>query len=311
MQHEAPRYSLGAVARLLGVTPHLLRAWERRYGAVRPARTAGGTRRYTESDVRRLRLLRAGVARGHPIGELAALPLPELERRFGSLAPAESTPSDALWQAITRVDGAEIERLLGLQLGALGPRAFAHEVMLPLLRTLGDRWESGEVCVASEHATSAALRSLLGAALRHRRQGNGPRLVFATPSGERHELGLLAAAICAQERGAHVIYLGPDLPADELARAAREQEADAAVLALASVDGAAARREVTEARRLLPADVSLWIGGAGASALAPIEGVGELPDLAALDAVVDQIAAGGSRSAPVVRPRPRRQTARI
>jgi DNA-binding transcriptional MerR regulator/methylmalonyl-CoA mutase cobalamin-binding subunit len=312
MQPETPRYSLGAVARLLGVTPHLLRAWERRYGAVRPARTPGGTRRYSESDVRRLRLLRAGVARGHPIGELAALPLSELEQRFGSFAPAESTPSDALWQAIGRVDGAEIERLLGLQLGALGPRTFAHDVVLPLLHTLGERWEAGEVCVASEHATSAALRSLLGAALRHRRDGNGPRLVFATPSGERHELGLLAGALCAQERGAHVIYLGPDLPAEELARAAREQQADAAVLALASVDGAAARRQVAEARRLLPDGVTLWIGGAGASALAPLTGVRELADFAALEAVVDEIAAGAAPAARRGgRRSPRRRTAKI
>jgi len=312
MQPETPRYSLGAVARLLGVTPHLLRAWERRYGAVRPARTPGGTRRYTESDVRRLRLLRAGVGRGHPIGELAALPLADLERRFGSLAPSQSTPSDALWQAIARVDGAEIERLLGLQLGALGPRVFAHDVVLPLLRTLGERWQSGEVCVASEHATSAALRSLLGAALRHRRDGDGPRVVFATPSGERHELGLLAGALCAQERGAHVIYLGPDLPAEELARAAREQRADAAVLALASVDGAAARHQVEEARRLLPQSVPLWVGGAGSAALPSIEGVRELADLAALEATVDEIAPGAvPADARRGRRAPRRKTGKI
>jgi DNA-binding transcriptional MerR regulator/methylmalonyl-CoA mutase cobalamin-binding subunit len=307
MQPETPRYSLGAVARLLGVTPHLLRAWERRYGAVRPARTAGGTRRYSESDVRRLRLLRAGVGRGHPIGELGALPLAELEQRFGSLAPAHTTPSDALWEAIARVDGAEIERLLGLQLGALGPRAFAHDVVLPLLRTLGERWESGEVCVASEHATSAALRNLLGAALRHRREGPGPRIVFATPPGERHELGLLAAAVCAQERGARVVYLGPDLPAAELERAAREQQADAVVLALATGDAAAAQREVEEARRLLPGAVPLWIGGAGTAALAPIRGVQELGSLAALEAAIEGLSAGPGR--PAKRPaRARRPT---
>jgi DNA-binding transcriptional MerR regulator len=277
---------------MLGVTPHLLRAWERRYGAVRPARTPGGTRRYTESDVRRLRLLRAGISQGHPIGELASLPIAELERRFGTLAAAPASPSDALWQAIAQVDGAEIERLLGLQLGALGAGPFIHEVAIPLLHTVGDRWESGQVCVAAEHAVSAALRNLLGAALRQRRDvPGGPRLVFATPPGEQHELGLLAGALCAQERGARVVYLGPDLPADELARAAREQRADAAVLALARRDGEPARRQVQDARRLLPREVLLWIGGAGSAALAPIEGVRELPDLRALEAAVDAIAA--------------------
>jgi len=295
MQGEPPRYSLGAVARMLGVTPHLLRAWERRYGAVRPARTPGGTRRYTESDVRRLRLLRAGIGQGHPIGEIATLALPELERRFGSLAPSQATPSDALWQAIAQVDGAAIERLLGLQLGALGPRTFALEVALPLLRTVGERWETGEVCVAAEHAVSAALRSLLGSALRHGREADGPRVVFATPPGERHELGLLAAAVCAQECGARVVYLGADLPPEELARAAREQRADAAVLALACTDGEAARRQVEEARRLLPRAVGLWIGGAGGLSLAPIKGVETLSDPRALEAVVAELAAAPAR----------------
>lgn len=298
MPAEPPRYSLGAVARMLGVTPHLLRAWERRYGAVRPGRTPGGTRRYTESDLRRLRLLRAGIGQGHPIGEIAALPLPDLERRFGALAPAQETPADALWHAIARVDGAEIERLLGLQLGALGPRTFVRELALPLLRALGERWQRGEVCVAAEHAASAALRSLLGAALRHRREAEGPRIVFATPPGERHELGLLGAALCAQERGARVTYLGPDLPAAELARAAREQRADAAVLALACSDGKAARRQVQEARRALPREVALWIGGAGASPLAPIEGVRALADLDAFEAVVDELAGAPAPGAP-------------
>jgi DNA-binding transcriptional MerR regulator/methylmalonyl-CoA mutase cobalamin-binding subunit len=293
---EPPRYSLGAVARMLGVTPHLLRAWERRYGAVRPARTAGGTRRYTESDVRRLRLLRAGIGRGHPIGEIAPLPLAELERRFGPLAPERAAPSEALWNAIARVDGAEIERLLGLQLGALGPSAFVHEVALPLLRAVGERWRSGEVCVAAEHAVSAAVRSLLGAALRLRRETDGPRIVFATPPGERHELGLLAAAVCALERGARVTYLGPDLPAEELALAAREQGAAAAVLALACTDGDEVRRELQEARLRLGGDVALWIGGAGSAALPPIEGVRIFADLRALEAAVDALlAAGGPR----------------
>jgi len=298
MAGEPPRYSLGAVARTLGVTPHLLRAWERRYGAVRPGRTPGGTRRYTESDLRRLQLLRAGVAQGHPIGEIAALPLPDLERRFGALAPAQETPADSLWHAIGRVDGAEIERLLGLQLGALGPRTFVREVALPLLRALGERWESGDVCVAAEHAASAALRSLLGAALRQRPQAEGPRIVFATPPGERHELGLLAAALCAQERGARVTYLGPDLPAAELARAAREQRADAAVLALACADGKPARRQVQEARRALPREVALWIGGAGGSPLAPMEGVRTLADLDALEAALDELAGKPAPEAP-------------
>jgi DNA-binding transcriptional MerR regulator/methylmalonyl-CoA mutase cobalamin-binding subunit len=286
---EAPRFSLGAVARMLGVTPHLLRAWERRYGAVRPARTPGGTRRYSEADVRRLRLLRAGVARGHPIGEIATLSLAELEARFAPLEIARSSPVESLWHAIAEVDASEAERLLGLQLGALGPRVFVREVALPLLCEIGERWERGTLCVAAEHAASAALRSLLGGVLRQRREGGGPRLVFATPAGEHHELGLLAAAVCAQERGAQVTYLGPDLPADEIARAARERRADAVVLAVACRDGPPRQRAIEAAREALPRRVELWIGGAGSADLPPLAGVRVLPAMGVLEEAVDAL----------------------
>lgn len=292
---ETPRYSLGAVARLLNVTPHLLRAWERRYGAVRPGRTAGGTRRYSEADVLRLRLLRAGIEAGHPISEIAALPLAELEGRFGAREQGPAAPLGDLLRSVERLDSGDVERRLGQQLAALGPRDFARRVALPLLDEVGARWGRGDLCIAAEHATSAILRSLLGGALRFPRGGGGPTLLFTTPAGERHELGLLTAALCAQERGARVLYLGPDLPAAEIARALRESGgADAVVVAVVSLEPASAAAALAELRRALPADVPLWVGGSRASALPPAPGVRQLADLDDLERQVELLAARSS-----------------
>jgi MerR family transcriptional regulator, light-induced transcriptional regulator len=290
---DAPRYSLGAVARLLGVTPHLLRAWERRYGAVRPARTPGGTRRYSAEDVARLRLLRAGVEAGHPISEIAPLPRAELERRFGAAAePAPAQPTGELLRAVERMDADDLERRLALQLSILGARDFARTVALPLLREVGERWRRGEVCIAAEHATSAILRSLLGSALRFPRVEDGPRLVFATPTGERHELGLLTGALCAQERGARVVFLGADLPVQEVVRAAADTRADAVVVGVVYLDPEAALRELTGLRHALPPGVRLWLGGEGAAGLTGLpEGVRILASLDALEAEVDLLRA--------------------
>jgi DNA-binding transcriptional MerR regulator len=294
---ETPRYSLGAVARLLRVTPHLLRAWERRYGAVRPGRTAGGTRRYSEADVARLRLLRAGVEAGHPISEIATLTVDELERRFGERAEAPLGPLGDLLRSVDGLDAGELERRLGQQLAALGPRDFARRVALPLLDEVGERWQRGELCIAAEHATSAILRSLLGGALRFPRLAAGPLLVFATPSGERHELGLLAAALCAQERGARVLFLGPDLPAAEVARALRDAGgADAVVVAVVSLDAPAARRALAELRRTVPGDVPIWVGGSRAASLPDTPGVRRLADLDDLEAQVELLGASARRS---------------
>lgn len=225
-----PTYSLGAVSRLTGLSPHVLRAWERRYQAIRPLRTPGGTRRYREADVRRLRRLRAATEAGHSISEAARLDDAELERRVAAHAAPPEAPIPAILAVVERLDAAEAERLLALQLAALGPLRFAASVAAPLLREIGERWQGGRLCMASEHLASSLVRSLLGASLRRRGGLGAPVVVFTTPPGERHELGVLMGAVAATESGAHAIYLGPDLPPAELLHAAETLEADAVAL---------------------------------------------------------------------------------
>ena len=285
-------YSLGAVVRLTGLSDHVLRAWERRYGAVRPLRTEGGTRRYRESDVERLKLLAAAVEAGHPIGDIADLPNAELRRRVRQAESGPRPPLQAILDAIERLDAEAAERLLGQQLAALGPRRFLASVVLPLLTRVGDLWEKGGMCVASEHLASTALRNLLGGALRRVATAlQAPPILFTTLSGDRHELGALACAVVAAELGANAIYLGPDLPADEIATAARSTQA--AVVAIGVSDYAPLRqreRAVRELHAALPPGISLWVGGAGSGELQLPEGAEHVADFDALESKVSLVA---------------------
>jgi len=283
-------YSLGLVSRLTGLSPHVLRAWERRYEAVTPLRTPGGTRRYRESDLSRLRLLQAAVAAGHPIGDVARLDDAELRRRSSVREGEERPPLGEILAAIDALDAAEAERLLGIQLAALGPRRFTRAVVLPLLEEVGSRWERRELCMASEHLASAVVRSLLGALLRRRASGAPtPALLFTTLPGDRHELAVLVAAVTAADLGANAVYLGPDLPPGEIALAAERVDAAAVVAGVSRFNGAAVRaHSLRELRRVLPRSVALWVGGAG------LEGL-ELPSgveaVASLDALEQRLAA--------------------
>jgi DNA-binding transcriptional MerR regulator len=290
-----PTYSLGAVTRLTGLSPHVLRAWERRYGVVRPLRTPGGTRRYREVDVLRLRRLRDAVAAGHPIGEVAGLSEPELARRL-ELEPA-GLPQPALapiLTAIEQMDGAEAERLLGAQLSTLGGPRFVRLVASPLLTAVGERWANGRLCVASEHLASTVLRSLLGPLVRPTRSGaQSPPIVFATPPGERHELGALMAAIAAAEAGGHPVYLGPDLPVDEVVRAASMLEARAVALGVCHLDGIDHAASLRALRASLPDSVEIWVGGRAAVAMALPEGVALVDHPSDLDHKVALLAARG------------------
>jgi DNA-binding transcriptional MerR regulator len=277
-------YSLGLVSRLTGLSPHVLRAWERRYGAVEPLRTAGGTRRYRESDLARLRLIQAAVGAGHPIGDVARLDEAELRRRARVREGDERPALRETLEALDSLDAAEAERLLGIQLAALGPRRFAQSVVLPLLAEVGSRWARRELCVASEHLASVVVRSLLGPLLRRRGGAPTPALLFTTLTGDHHELAVLVAAVIATDLGANAVYLGPDLPPAEVALAVEKTDAAAVVVGVSRFNGSAIRtRSLIELRKILPTSVAIWVGGAGLDGVDLPKGVEALASLEALE----------------------------
>jgi len=197
----------GRGARLTGLSPELLRAWEKCYRVVEPLRSPGGTRRYRGSDIERLRLVKAAVDAGQRISVVARMDPAALAR--GVAAPEATAGSrGAVHRALDRLDALEVQRTLSLQLAALGPARFARECAAPLLREVGERWAADELCVASEHLATAVIRALLGAALQPSAASLlGPRIVFATPSGEPHDLGVQLAAVIALGAGANPLYL--------------------------------------------------------------------------------------------------------
>jgi DNA-binding transcriptional MerR regulator/methylmalonyl-CoA mutase cobalamin-binding subunit len=277
-------YTVGTAARLTGLSADLIRAWERRYGVVEPLRTPGGTRRYRAADIERLRLVKAVVDAGHRIGQVARLDPDELEQRAaGSQAPSIGRLGEIL-SALERFDGALTQQLLSLQLSALGPARFAREFAVPLVREIGERWAAGRLPIASEHLATGVLRSMLGSALQPTAASLlGPRIVFATPTGERHELGLQMAALTALSAGANPIYLGAELPVEELLDSVRRGGVAALALSLVTLPCDQAAQAVHAIRGGLPDDVHLCLGGAAASALEPHDGVDCIDSLKAFE----------------------------
>ena len=281
---QDPTYPLRTACRLTGLSPEVIRAWERRYGVVEPVRTPGGTRRYSAEDLERLRLVKAAVDAGSRIGEVAGLEAQELRRRAGAVeAPAPPADLDEILDALDRLDGAEAQRLLSVRMSLLGPTRFARDLAMPLVREIGERWVGGRMGIAAEHLATAALRSMLGSALQPAAAAQrGPRIVFATPPGERHEIGLLMAALTAMGAGANPVYLGTELPVENLLGAVRRTGASVLALGLVAIAPAEAARFVETLYDGLPDDVQLWLGGAGAASLdlpADVERLATLDDL--------------------------------
>lgn len=270
------KYSVKAAANLSGLSPDILRAWERRYGAVVPRREGKGRRIYSEADLERLQLLKRGTELGHPIRLLAPLDNEDLRRLAQENAHTlTSGVSEGLVKeliaAIDRYDLDSFEQILGRAAVALPPRDLIANVIFTLLHQVGDRWHAGELSVAQEHTICASLRNLIGALIRvyPRRPGRGS-ITFATLSGERHEFGALLLSLLAASDGIGVHYLGPDLPAEEIAAAAINTGSQ--VVAVSVVNTLEPDQQVEQLRllyRRLEGRARLWIGGRAAESIQP------------------------------------------
>jgi DNA-binding transcriptional MerR regulator/methylmalonyl-CoA mutase cobalamin-binding subunit len=271
-------YPIRAVSKLTGVAIDTLRAWERRHSAVTPIRDDRG-RMYTDADIARLRLLRGAVERGHSIGRLAGLADAELRHlasagtnvasAIAPIAPTRPTPIDtaALTAALQKYDATAIDQQISRLASVLPPLELLRDVLMPVLAHVGNDWHRGPARIAHEHLMSSTTRNILGSFLRlYARPEASPRLLFATLSGERHEIGTLGAAMLAASSGLGVAYLGPDLPAREIVESVRPAGAQVLVLGLTATSAAkTTERELRTIVRDLPKEVELWAGGRGAA----------------------------------------------
>ena len=225
------------MARRVGVSPELLRAWERRYGLLEPVRTESGYRLYSEEDERRvremLRLVDSGVspqqaARSVRSGAPAATA--ELPGR-----PPDAEAND-LAEALARFDEGAADAALDRVFAAYSLEAVLGRVILPVLDELGERWADGRATVAEEHFASNLIRGRLLGLARGWDAGAGPRAVLACPAGERHDLGLVAFGLALRSQGWRITFLGADTPADSLADAVRLLRPAVLVLSAATAE---------------------------------------------------------------------------
>jgi methanogenic corrinoid protein MtbC1 len=260
-------------------------AWERRYGALSPARTPTNRRLYSAEDVEKLLLMRRAAEAGHSVGQIAGLTIEELRRllagagaadrgktgaiqeRPGAPEAAASFLADSL-RAIENLDAACLEDALARAAALLGSAALIDRVLQPLLQNVGNRWREGALRCAHEHLATAAVRTLLGRMLdSFQPDEQAPRLIATTPAGQIHELGALFAAVAAASEGWRPVYLGPNLPAAEIAGAAHQANAKAVALSLVyPPDDPRMPDEMAALRKGVGPAIAILAGGRAAAA---------------------------------------------
>lgn len=269
---------IGELSRRTGVSVELLRAWETRYGLVRPRRTPGGFRLYNELDESRVRRMRGLVGSGLSASEAAHAVL----RGQDATGAARDVPpgiAAELDLALLALDGPVAHATLDRLFAAVPLELSISRVILPELRSIGDRWAAGRLTVAQEHFASALLRSRLLGLARGWDQGRGRRAVLACAPGELHDIGLICFGLLLHREGWRVLYLGQDTPVDAAATAVARSRADALVMSSVEQDrftrAAPALAEIGRGG-------ALHLGGAGATAAGArrLRGVLLPPDLA-------------------------------
>jgi MerR family transcriptional regulator, light-induced transcriptional regulator len=282
---------IGELSKRSGVSPELLRAWERRYGLLSPTRSSGGLRLYSLDDLERVRLMRRHLDGGLAAAEAATLvsraPVGERVGESAVVSPPEA--QSELAAALDAFDEASAQAVIDRLLATTTLDAFLGEVVLPYLRELGERWERGEASVAQEHFASSILRGRLLGLARGWGLGLGPLALLACLPDEQHELGLVAFGLALRARGWRIGYLGSDAPLDTVGRAADALRPELVVLSTVSEDQV---RAVGFELRALAEGHRVAVGGAGAAG-------GAAGDLGAIALAGDVVAEAGRVTALV------------
>lgn len=242
------------VSKRTGLTPHAIRAWERRYDVVSPKRDSNNRRCYTDDDIERLTLLREATEAGFPISQVVDYTDDELREIVGKMnvidLPLRKPPEmvkgrdisvvkddevyiESFMSALNQMDRKALESILIGCETEIGRNAMLERVVVPLMERIGDLWRSGEIRISHEHLATHVVRTFLGSLLSSQKAFSGaPNALVTTPSDQWHDIGALAAAVTAASEGWNVTYLGPNLPAEEIAGAAKYNNSRVVILSL-------------------------------------------------------------------------------
>lgn len=286
MATTPPTMRIGELAARTGVSVHVLRVWERRYGLLTPHRSAGGYRLYGPQDEWRVketvRLREEGMSAAHA----AATALQASRELPVDLAVPEDVEAGAegddegvarlrerLLRAIEEFDGTAAQAILDVALEHLGVESAITEIVMPALHETGARWAGGTFTIAQEHFASNLIRTRLASLGLGWDAGTGPIAVLACPAGEQHDLGLLAFGVILGRAGWRVRYLGADTPLPTLGSAVAALGPELVVLSAVREKPLA---EAADQARHLPAEAAEAL----ARAQVVVSGAGATPEVA-------------------------------
>jgi len=265
MTGDEELYPIRTVSSLTGVNSITLRAWERRYGLIKPVRTPKGHRLYTQNDIDLIHQVLELLDKGISIGQVKDY----LKGKGDQAVNVEQTDPWSSYQrrmlnAIVRFDSNTLDQAYNDALSLYPIDLVTRHLILPLLKQLGIRWAEKEGSIAEEHFFGAYLRNKLGARFHHHTAvQNGPLIIAACLPGEHHEIGLMLFCLSALDQGYRLVYLGADTPINELQIPVERSGADAILLSGSIIpERGVFNKEIAELAKTV--HIPVFIGGRAA-----------------------------------------------
>ena len=264
-------YSIKAITSLTGLTPETLRAWERRYDCVSPNRSTNGRRTYSQADLEKLKLLVNLTRQGHAIGKIANLNPEELanfqQQTSHQGGSGESVLCDQIIESLRHYQIDQCEQLLKRGLVAYDPLDYARNILLPALQRVGQLWHEEKINIAQEHMFSSCVKRIILTMVNNMHQPSrlNPTMLFATPSGEPHEFGILISCLLAASQQYTCYYVGADLPAQDILDTCKHLKPDIVVMGLIKRPPEAVTiKQLEKLLTSIDEHSQIWLGGPGA-----------------------------------------------
>ena len=208
---DSNSYPIREFARLTGVNPVTLRAWERRYGIIRPQRTAKGHRFYTDEHIRHVKHILYWLDQGYPIRQVRLL----LKNGSGQSAPQEQewqSQQQQMLQAARQLNSRTLDELLNAGFASY-PLAFYYQHCLqPVITHLRSEQPASVAAKIFIRLLQRKLNSLL---LQHQRHNTGPVVLFFG-NDEQAETELLICACALAAADYRCEYYGTGLTPEDI-----------------------------------------------------------------------------------------------
>ena len=239
MQNDI-KYNIDIASKRTGLTKNTIRAWEQRYNFLNPERTDTKRRLYSDVEIEKLSLLANATHAGYKIGNIYNLSVQELKELLsksvdGSNNVSNSTGFDfsSAIECVKKFDDFGLRKILEEALIEFSKPVFLKDVLIPLIESIGELWHSGDLRISQEHFATSVIAGLLVRLRENETKSDNSRtIIICSPTGQKHELGALAASVIIASYGWNVVYLGADLPAEEIAFSAQKTNASAIAMSV-------------------------------------------------------------------------------